>query len=364
MPFRKIQDSIPDFYHPFLPELFQHEIPPEPFADCHNCPMIDEKEELTGSDMAKPFSPATKCCTYTPRIPNYMVGAILADSEKSMFSGIKRIQERIKSREGIIPNGVYPTKKYHDYYMENAEKEFGNSKSLRCPYYIHDKYNCTIWKYREAICSFWFCKHLASDTGADFWKSMIKYFKTIQESFLVVATQDSGLFPVDLYGDNSYYQLHVNENPTVRKKEYSKIWGKWEGREEQFYIRCYEVVINLSAHQQKNLFSDGEKLERELETKLHELEFIPDLLIADKNTIEAINGNSYQIEVNSFIRPINKTIAWSFQLPKYVMDYFDGKNRTNQIIKKLQENYNTTLDPEIIIALYRHNILKDTTPPN
>ena len=84
MPFNKIIHSIPDLYHPFLPAIFQREIPPEPFADCFNCPMIAEKEELIGSDLAKPFSPATKCCTFTPRIPNYVVGAILSDPEKSI----------------------------------------------------------------------------------------------------------------------------------------------------------------------------------------------------------------------------------------------------------------------------------------
>jgi len=357
MPFNKIIHSIPDLYHPFLPAIFHREIPPEPFADCLNCPMIAEKEELIGADLAKPFSPATKCCTFTPRIPNYVVGAILSDPEKSISEGKQRILDRIKSGEGIIPNGVYPTKKYNDYHLAIAEKKFGISKSLRCPYYLNDKYNCTIWKYREAICSLWFCKHLGGDTGADFWKSMTKYFKNIQESLMVYTAQECGLFPVDLYGEGSYYKLY--DNPLEQKEQYSKIWGKWERRKEQYYIRCYEIVINLSPDQAKICFSGGKGLEKELENKWNELVFIPDLLIANKNAIGVANGASYQIEVNSFIKPINKTIAWSFQLPAYVIDFFDGKNSTNQIMQKLQDNFNTTLEREIIIALFRHNILKE-----
>ncbi len=359
MSFRKILHSIPDIYHSFLPEIFHQDIPPEPFSNCSNCPMIAEKMDAPDSDLAKPFSPHTKCCTFTPRIPNYMVGGILSDIDPSLIEGKERILERIKLKKGVIPNGIYPTKRYHDYYEANAQNEFGRSKKLRCPFFVDDKFNCTIWKYREAICSFWFCKHLASDIGAEFWKSVTDYLKNIQGSFIAISANECGLQLVDLYGKNTSYELDGENNSFNNIEQYSKTWGKWEGREDQYYIRCFEIVKNLSLDLTSSFISDAKSLEKEVEIKQNELVFLPEFLIADKNAIRAINRNSYQIDISSFIRPTNKTIAWSFQLPKYVVDYFDGNTSTKEIIRKLFDKFSTTLEPEIIISLFRHGILKN-----
>jgi hypothetical protein len=350
MPFRKIENAVSEFYHSILPIVFQQNIPPEPFSDCSNCPMIAEKGEDPGLDLNRPFGYETKCCTFTPRIPNYMVGGILSDTDPSLIEGKQRIVKKIQSREGIIPNGVYPTKEYNDYFIANSPLEFGRSKSLLCPYFIQDKYNCTIWKYREAICSFWYCKHIAAECGSDFWNSMVDYLKFIQDSFIEIAAKECGLQLVDLYGTGK-----------CLNSQYSEIWGKWLGREEEYYAKCFEIVNNLSASQIKKIISSAQGWENNVEHNLNKLVHLPEFLIANRNVLKNHTEDYYQIELSSYIKSTDKSIAWSFQIPRFVIDYFSGHTQTEEVIRMVDENHFTKLENEILIALYRHDILREQT---
>jgi hypothetical protein len=94
-----------------LPEFFNKEVPPEQFSDCADCPMICSSHDKTGEDVSRPFSPETKCCTFHPRLPAYLVGAVLTDDDPELDAGKQKMIEKIASQRGIFPHGVYPTKK-------------------------------------------------------------------------------------------------------------------------------------------------------------------------------------------------------------------------------------------------------------
>ncbi len=74
--------------------------------------MIAASRSEMNDNLSKPFAPDTKCCTFNPRIPNYMTGVILSDTDPALEEGMRRIRARIGSGEGIFPNGVYPTRRY------------------------------------------------------------------------------------------------------------------------------------------------------------------------------------------------------------------------------------------------------------
>jgi len=357
MPFRKIAETIPEFYHAILPLLFQQQIPPEPFSDCFNCPMIGEKGEDPGLDMSRPFAHETKCCTFTPRLPNYMVGGILSDPDPSLLEGKQRIMAKIQSREGILPNGVYPSREYNDYFIERGALEFGRSKFLLCPYFIQDKYSCTIWKYREAICSFWYCKQIASKRGSDFWNSMVDYFMFIQDSFIELAVKECGLNLADPYESGPHIKFHHEDEPVRRMNQYNEMWGKWLGKEEEYYKKCFEIVRNLPALHTKEIIATAKGLEKNTERRLNDFVYLPEFLLANRNSLREANKDSYQIEISSYIKSTDKSIAWSFQIPRFAIDYFDGQTQTNEVIRMVDEKHFIHLEPEILIALYRHDIL-------
>jgi hypothetical protein len=313
--------------------------------------MVAEEGEGPGDDLARPFSRETKCCTFTPRIPNYMAGGILSDMDPSQMEGRRRLKEKIRSGEGILPNGIYPSRAYNDHFSRRRTKDFGRSKELLCPYFVPGPYNCSIWKYREAICSFWYCKHLAAGCGARFWDSMIDYFKSVQEALAQIAAKSAGLSLVDPFPGKP-----ANHDPV-------KIWGEWIGREEEYYIRCFEIVRDLTGAEAKEMLYRVPDPLKALEQNYEEFLYIPRYLRANRKLIQRNKEGFYQIEVNSYIQTTGSTVTWTFQMPAFAIDYFNGSTDTEDVVRLIQEGHSTTLEPEILIALYRHDILLEHNSP-
>ncbi len=356
MAFRNLSDFIPEFYYFLLPEVFFSEIPPEPFSNCANCPMTAKAETDENDSLSTLFLPETKCCTYTPRLPNYHVGAILLDNSPEIREGKKRILEKIKLREGIFPNGVYPTVEYNRIYNENKQTDFGKKRNLLCPFFQEGKFNCTVWKYRESVCSFWFCKHLAGDSGYKMWQSVRNYMNLLQEILILNAARTNGAEIIDPYGESENFTdfktLSYNNSDW-----YSNIWGKWEGKEEQFFIACFHWFSELSATQVKKLRLQNCELEQNLKQSILETTEIPEFLIADFSRISETSEYMYSIEISNYIKNINKSVVWNFQLPRFFIDAFDGKTTTPKILQTMKEKYELTVENEIVISLLHHRIL-------
>src|SRR4051812_26313941 len=96
-----LRGILPPVYQPFFDKFFDRPKVDEPRATCDNCAMCD-KGEPSPVPMEY-FKPELKCCTYHPQLPNYLVGAILADSSPDMEEGKKRIREQIAARSGATP---------------------------------------------------------------------------------------------------------------------------------------------------------------------------------------------------------------------------------------------------------------------
>src|SRR5687767_8577752 len=65
-------EPMPRLFEKWLSQAFKSPIPRESKAHCADCPMC-------GAEAAERFNPSTKCCTYVPDLPNFLVGAILSD---------------------------------------------------------------------------------------------------------------------------------------------------------------------------------------------------------------------------------------------------------------------------------------------
>lgn len=359
MALRKIIDFIPDFYKPILPEIFNTEIPPEPFSDCQNCPMVSSSAEDTDSEQSLPFNPETKCCTFTPRIPNYMAGAILSDNDPAMLEGKKRITERIRSGRGIYPNGVYPTPEYTRLYTQRASREFGRNSELVCPYFTGGRYNCTIWKYREAICALWFCKHLASARGREFWKVVIDYMKYMQESLINTSAYVCGLEPVDPYGEGGRPGYNEPHDAADAGNNYAALWKQWAGHEEEYYIKCHEIVTGLEDDVIRMIQLKAVQLARKIEGLAQDIIKLPDYLALAEKAVSDTGDGYYRVEIKNYIEIIEKWVIWSFNLPKDMLDLFDGRRTTSSVVQHVLESGKIRIEPEILIALYRHGVLKE-----
>ncbi|MCI0612566.1 hypothetical protein L0244_06210, partial [bacterium] len=144
MRLQPIYQDLPDLYRKILPEFFEELIPIETYATCNDCAMCLKPGEAAVSGVAY-FKPNVKCCSYFPRLPNYLVGGLLSDNNPAMDEGRKRIREKIRNRIGITPQAVDVPKKYNVLLKSGGIKSFGKNSSLICPYFVAEGGLCSIW---------------------------------------------------------------------------------------------------------------------------------------------------------------------------------------------------------------------------
>ena len=238
-----LQNKIPAIYHSIFPELLDIEFPEEQIATCDTCTLC-----------RSPQSPYinTKCCTYHPTLVNFMVGGVMTDDDASLILGKELIQNQINARVGVTPYGIIPSLSYIQLEKEANSIDFWSRphqlvESIRCPYSY--KGLCTIWKYRENLCVTFFCSSIGGAVGKTFWKKVNNYLKMAETSLAQYAMLQLGWSPAKIKTDavTAADFNFENHDGQVNDAKYSKLWGDWVGREEEFYRNCFEIVKKIDA---------------------------------------------------------------------------------------------------------------------
>jgi Fe-S-cluster containining protein len=239
-----LRETFPSVYAGLLPSFFDLPAPEEKKATCDDCAMCQPAGAPPGEGVVY-FRPDTKCCTFIPRLPNYLVGAILSDPEPGMEEGRRRVRARIAQRVGVSPRWLAPSRKYSVLHTAARVTSFGRSLMLRCPYYEPEGGLCTIWRQRESDCSTFFCKYSAGAVGQAFWRSVNGYLRRVERALSehAAATLDPSLGePPGARGELTMEELEDRPPPAA---SYAAWWGAWEGREEAFYVACHDLVRGL-----------------------------------------------------------------------------------------------------------------------
>lgn len=243
----RLKEKLPPLYQSFFPDFIEKNVPEEKWATCSNC-----------TRCRSPKSPYidTKCCDYYPYLANYLVGGILLDKRPEMAVGQKRVRELIRQKAGITPYGILPPREYTSKRKKRSgEPVFGTNSTLsnireeavalRCPYL--NEGNCTIWDYRENLCSTHFCVSIGGKTGKNFWKVMNNYLKMAENVLSTYALYEAGI-PAASVNTSPVKNIDFGlekEDGEVNLERYAQLWGEWTGREEELYIQCYEIVAGL-----------------------------------------------------------------------------------------------------------------------
>jgi hypothetical protein len=209
------------------------------------CPSAGEKVASV-----YPFRPDVKCCAYTPRLPNFLVGRIL--TEDDLPHGIATVSARLEARIGVDPFGIGapPAQRVLQHKVVNA---IGRSRELRCPHFVDDDGSCGIWKYRNHLCSTWFCQHERGALGHAFWLSVKALLKSIERDLAQWAALEAGVSATAL----RQLMVEADKKPdtpidaddvdgVVSEHHYAAFWGKLVGNEVEFYKACAEHVTGLS----------------------------------------------------------------------------------------------------------------------
>lgn len=243
-----LRGTLPPVYQPLFGQFFDRPKVVETRATCDKCAMCDH-----GQPSPVPmeyFRSDTKCCTYHPQLPNYLVGAILADPAPEMEEGKRRVREQIKRRSGATPHWLSRPRKMSLILLGYGEA-FGRAKSLLCPYFNGEDpaASCTIWRHREAVCMTYYCKYTAGKRGFDFWVSFKNYLWHVQRTLVKFAAQAVDRAVVEPVFKKHQLTLEDIEDLPPKDSDYAAWWKSWVGREEEFYVRCWEWVKSIPQRQ-------------------------------------------------------------------------------------------------------------------
>jgi len=178
----------------------------------------------------------------------------LFDDDPTAQPGRATVEKRIRTGVAVTPLGLKQPAVFSLLY-DNGASAFGRSRGLRCPHYIEDGGRCGVWRHRESTCSTWFCKHVRGSVGYGFWRESLHRLLLVVEKDLAhwaVLQLDLGLDAlknlVFTPGWRSQPELVTAESIDNRFDwdRYITIWGKWFGREVEFYVECARLVNALS----------------------------------------------------------------------------------------------------------------------
>lgn len=238
-----LRGMLPGLYGPLLPAFFDAPAPDESKATCSSCAMCPPAGGAAPGVVY--FRPDTKCCTYHPRLPNYLVGAILADPSEEMAEGRRRIRAQIAARVGVSPRWLAPSRRYTLLLKASRESSFGRSTALLCPYFQPEGGLCSIWRYRESDCSTFFCKHVGGADGKTFWNDFDSYLRRLEGQLSAMAIDQLGASLAEPDGTNGQLSLEELEGRAPAPDAYRACWGAWEGREEELYLAAHARVSAL-----------------------------------------------------------------------------------------------------------------------
>jgi hypothetical protein len=212
--------------------------PAESDATCDDCVMCREPPP------AERFDPDARCCTHVPRLPNFLVGAILSDRA---LPGRASIVARIRAGDGVTPRGL-ATPATHAILYERAWEAFGRARGLRCPHYVAEGARCGIWRHRNGVCATWFCLHVRGDVGRRYWGAVEALLSAAEDELSVACMLDLGAGAEELAvsivrprlrpESLSHHTVDGRADPSV----YHAAWGRWAGEEAAFYRGCHQIV--------------------------------------------------------------------------------------------------------------------------
>lgn len=239
-----LSEPLPRLYEKWLREGAYGDIPRESKADCANCPLC------RGTESLDTYRPDTKCCTYFPDLPNFLVGAILVDPDTHP-QVLHSISDRIDDQSCASPLGITRPPLYALTYDAVKDRCFGRVPSFLCPYYVSEEGGlCGIWQHRNSSCATWFCKHVAGSRGQRFWRELEVLLKRIEDTLSLWACSELGLSDTCIKQLTKLRALSPSERVArellnVGMDSNDVLWEKWDSERCEFYIAANKTVSEL-----------------------------------------------------------------------------------------------------------------------
>ncbi len=226
-PLRLGPNTFPGAWHYTMPkELRGLRLPDERRATCMNCPKSCYED----------YRPDYRCCTYHPRIPNYLLGLNALGANGDLALDI------ILEKGLLLPEGMnHAPLQWYDYLDDLENENFGKSQKVLCPMLEESTGYCRAHAFRNSVCSTFFCLKDHGQTGDDFWSSVQTLGTQVELSLSQWCLKMLGF---DLQG---YFQKMtdlakdigtVSSETGWKKHVLDQLWGTWRGREKELIKEC------------------------------------------------------------------------------------------------------------------------------
>jgi hypothetical protein len=351
---------LPPLYARWIDSLLAATVPHESNATCDDCAMC-APEYPNGN--ASYFSPRVKCCSYQPRLANFLVGGALADRDFAFSAGRETLEKQIASRVGLTPLGIEPSARIGVLYANSHG--FGRAEALLCPYYVDESGGrCGIWRHRNAVCATWFCKHERGAVGQAFWDRLRDLLTVVEVSVATWCVLESDLDPeaIDLLlrareKDPSLSPEDLDDRPSPRLSD--RMWGSWLGREREFFLECQRRVSTLAWEEVERIGGSSvgalARVTRVAFEKAQSAE-LPERLVSGRLNIVSITGEAVRVVGYRGTDPLDLDPVILEILP-----HFDGRP-TREVLRTVEEQLGVRVDPDLVRRLADFEILASPEP--
>jgi hypothetical protein len=361
--------TLPPLYARWMDGLVPGPLPRETEATCERCVMLPAPGP-PAAPSALFFEPETKCCTYVPALPNFLVGAILDDDDPALAAGRASVEKRIADRVGVSPLGLQAPPVHRLLYRTGGEGVFGRARALRCPHYVAEAGGaCGIWRHRNSVCSTWFCKYSRGATGQGFWQALDQLLATVERELArwcllrlgVGAPVLGRLLPRGTDRDLSGPPLDgAAVDGRVDNAGYRALWGGWQGREAELYRAAGRLAAGLGWDDVVRLGGASVQAHARIVEGLHRalgVDAIPDRLVVGALRTVALGRSRVRLTTYSAYDPLD--------VPRVLLealDCFDGRP-TREALRRIRQERHIDVQPDLVRRLVDFGVLVPVDRP-
>lgn len=330
--------TLPEHHARWLPELLGgRALSGEPAATCDDCAMVSDGPGHS-------FDARTKCCTFTPALANFLIGAAL----RGGGVGAASVRQRVVAGVGLSPLGLGAE-------ATSDPLVFGRAPELVCPHY--DAGSCSIWAAREATCATWFCKHARGAVGKAAWNRLEQLLRVVETAVARHAAIELGVPPLGLAhamplasGAHGAARHDLADDGDPRS-----VWGDWSDRREELFVACDALALTLSPADVERL--GGSELALALRVAGAALDVaseaaLPARVGVGRMDVLSLGKDSVRVQAYSFLDPLD--------LPRRLFDvlhHFDGRP-VEAALAAASAAAGEPVPPGAIRALLDHGVLR------
>ena len=352
---------LPTLHARWTDALFGAPLPEEGRATCDDCAMM-LRPGAVADDGALHFN-EDRCCTYFPTLHNFLAGGVLAETSPETAKGRAVLEQMVTARAGITPLSVDAPAHYWTLYSTSSQL-FGRTGSLRCPFLEVATGRCGVWQHRESTCSTWFCKHERGAVGGAFWKALHRLLMAVEGAVALHCATELHL------GSEALAALVTSrrQEPTgpeldgaVDHARHRRHWGRWLGREREFFLQSAPIAQALSWEAALLLAgAEGTVLAQQARKAYARLTDVTPVLVPLRLGRFSVRGQSaeaVQLVTYRDYDPLLVTPAVFAALEK-----FDGRP-TASVVAEVAAQGGPPLEPELLRRLVDYEILVPRRDP-